>query len=170
VGPAVLGGLVGLFGSALVDAKLRYARQQTLPAGPLETAGDGLPRCSAELMTLVTEHLGALRSQPHRWRAGIAAFASAVSAMYVDRRPVQEAIDRLTTPTLLLWGDQDPLIGRAVIDYLVAHRPDWDLHIFEKVGHLPPLEIPQVYADTVGEWLNGRVTERVETPADWPEA
>lgn len=170
VGPAVLGGLVGLFGSALVDAKQRYARQQTLPGGRLDTEGGGLPRCSAELMTLVNEHLGALRSQPHRWRDGIAAFASAVSAMYVDRRPVQEAIDRLTTPTLLLWGDQDPLIGRAVIDYLVARRPDWDLRIFEKVGHLPPLEIPQVYTDTVGEWLNGRVAQRGEAPADQPGA
>jgi len=155
VGPAVLGGLVGLFGSALVDAKLRYARQQTVPAGRLDIAGGDVSRCSAELITLVTEQLDGLRSQPHRWRDGIVAFASAVSAMYVDRRPVQEAIDRLTTPTLLLWGDQDPLIERAVIDYLIARRPDWDLRIFETVGHLAPLEIPQVYAETVGEWLIG---------------
>ncbi len=158
VGSAVLGGLVGLFGSALLDAKQRYAGQQALP------------RCSAELITLVTEQLDGLRSQPHRWRDGIVAFASAVSAMYVDRRPVQEAIDRLTTPTLLLWGDQDPLIERAVIDHLIARRPDWDLRIFETVGHLPPLEIPQVYADTVGEWLIGHAALRGEAPGDQPKA
>jgi pimeloyl-ACP methyl ester carboxylesterase len=112
------------------------------------------------------EHLDGLRSQPRRWRDGIAAFASAVSAMYVDRRPVQDAIDRLTTPTLLLWGDQDPLIGRAVIDDLIARRPDWDLRVFEKVGHLPPLEIPQVYANTVGEWLVGHAAQHGDAPAD----
>jgi len=170
VGSAVLNGLIRLFGSALVDAKQRYARRETSPTGGFDIAGRDLSQCSAELITLVTEQLDGLRSQPRRWRAGIVAFASAVEAMYVDRRPVLEAIDRLTTPTLLLWGDQDPLIERAVIDYLIDRRPDWGLRIFETVGHLPPLEIPQVYADTVGEWLIGHAAPGGEASVDQPES
>ena len=58
----------------------------------------------------------------------------------------------MAVPTLLLWGDQDPLIGRPVIDDLAARRPDWSLHVLESVGHLLPVEAADAYADVVGAW------------------
>jgi pimeloyl-ACP methyl ester carboxylesterase len=166
VGPALAGGLVGVFGSALVDVKMRYTNQR----GLFDVAGGDVSRCSPELTTLVTEQLDELRSQPHRLRDGVIAFASAVSAMYVDRRPALEAIDRLAVPTLLLWGDQDPLIEGTVIDYLTARRSDWDLHIFEAVGHLPPWEVPDAYTQAVGRWLAGHASPSEEAAVEGPEA
>ncbi|MBN6033785.1 alpha/beta fold hydrolase [Amycolatopsis sp. 195334CR] len=128
VGP----GLLTVTGSALMGVKQRNPRQ--------------LP-CSPELAALIGEQLAEIG--PRQLRNGVTAFASAVSAMFVDRHPAEDAIDRLAVPTLVLWGDQDPLIERATIDHLLARRPDWALHVFEGVGHLPPWEVPDAYASAV---------------------
>jgi pimeloyl-ACP methyl ester carboxylesterase len=71
-------------------------------------------------------------------------------------RPVSlnRAVSRLPTETLLLWGDADRLIGRDVIDALMARRPDWDLHVFPTVGHCAQIEVPQQYLDVVQDWLH----------------
>lgn len=79
--------------------------------------------------------------------------ASAVAAMTVQQGAVRGAMDRITAPTLLLWGDQDRMIPRVLIDQIIARRPDWDLHVFETVRHLLPWESPEAYVEVVGQWL-----------------
>ncbi|WP_431902596.1 hypothetical protein [Nonomuraea sp. bgisy101] len=46
-------------------------------------------------------------AQPRRLGAAVTAFASVLSALFADRRPVHQAIARIGAPTLLLWGDED---------------------------------------------------------------
>lgn len=172
VGPWLVRGLLRVLGPRLVELKTqRYADPAVLAGGRLAVAGGDLSRCSPELVALVAEQLQGLRSQPRRLRGGVVAFASALSAMYVDQRPATEAIDRLAAPTLLLWGDQDPLIERGVIDHLIARRPDWDLCVFETVGHLPPWEVPEAYVEAVARWLAKHdLPPGGDTDVDAPEA
>src|SRR5262249_25991026 len=118
----------------------------------LATLGGDPSRLSHDITALWAEKADGMRARPDRLADAVTAFASAVSALYINRRPVREAIDRVAVPTLLLWGDQDPLIGRPVIDDLTARRPDWSLHVFESAGHLLPLEVPSAYADVIGGW------------------
>jgi pimeloyl-ACP methyl ester carboxylesterase len=143
-GSPVLRGLLRLTGRRLLELKK--------PAYDLATLGGDPSRLSHEITALWAEEVDGIRAQPDRLPDAVTAFASAVSAMYVKRRPVREAIDRVAVPALLLWGDQDPLIGRPVIDDLAARRPDWSVHVFESVGHLLPLEVANAYADVVGGW------------------
>src|SRR5262249_41559686 len=151
-GSPVLRGLLRLAGRRLLEVKKRrYATPEALSAY-LATLGGDPSRLSHDITALWAEELDEIRAQPDRLPDAVTAFVSAVSAMYVKRRPVQEAIDRVSVPTLLLWGDQDALIGRPVIDNLIARRPDWDLRTFESAGHLLPLEVANAYADVVGEW------------------
>jgi hypothetical protein len=89
--------------------------------------------------------------------------------LFVDQRPARDVIDTVGVPTLLLWGDRDPLIGRAVIDDLVARRPDWDLLVFETVGHLAPWEVPDDYVDAVGRWLADHEASRPAARRPQPE-
>lgn len=154
-GPALARGLVQVWGRRVIDAKLRYI---TEPEGlwarhVVETSGGDPARLSPENISLWTEQLHELQSEPQRMGAAATAWASAVSAMFIDRRPALQAIDRLAAPALLVAGGQDPLIGRPVIDYVLARRPDWKLHTFGDAGHLAPLELPDAYADVVGRWL-----------------
>jgi len=142
--PPVLRGLLRLTGRRLLEWKKRRY--------DLATYGGDPSRLSHDITALWAEELDEMRARPDRLPDAVAAFASAVSAMYVNRRPVREAIGRVAVPALLLWGDQDPLIGRPVIDDLTARRPDWSLRVFESVGHLLPVEVASAYADVTGGW------------------
>ena len=151
-GQPVLRGLLRLTGRRLLELKVhRY---------DLATYGGDPSRPSPDITALWAEELDVMRARPDRLPDAVTAFTSAVSALYVNRRPVQEAIDRVAVPTLLLWGDQDPLIGRPMIDDLTARRPDWSLHVFESVGHLLPVEVASAYADVVGEWWGRTASPR----------
>ena len=143
-GSPALRGLLRLTGRRLLELKKRRYN--------LATFGGDPSRLSHDITALWAEELEEMRARPDRLPDAVTAFTSAVSALYVNRRPVQQAIDRVSVPTLLLWGDKDPLIGRPVIDDLTARRPDWSLHVFESVGHLLPVEVADAYADVVAEW------------------
>jgi hypothetical protein len=66
------------------------------------------------------------------------AFASILSSILVDQPATWSAIDRIVAPVLVLWGDQDPLVERSLLDAVLGRRPDWDLHVFEGAGHGAP--------------------------------
>ncbi len=102
---------------------------------------------------------GAARGRELAWRlpAFVTAAESLMGLLVGTGRPrTRRAIDAIACPTLLLWGDRDRLVGRPVIDGLLARRPDWDHHVFEDVGHVPMLEVPDATLAVVGAWLDGR--------------
>lgn len=91
------------------------------------------------------------------WRLG--AFVTAAESMMAQligpgRGRVQRAIEAIEAPTLLLWGVDDKLVGRPVIDGLLEERPDWDLHVWEDVGHVPMVEVPDAFLRVVNGWLD----------------
>jgi pimeloyl-ACP methyl ester carboxylesterase len=79
--------------------------------------------------------------------------ATSLVAMLVGARTIRRSVDGVEAPTLVLWGDEDKLVGRPVIDGLVARRPQWHLHVFDGIGHVPMLECPDAYLDVVARWL-----------------
>jgi pimeloyl-ACP methyl ester carboxylesterase len=115
-------------------------------------AGGDLSRMSAEIAAVLDQERRGVFAQPWRLDCAAAAWTSAVTAMYVRRRPVEEAIDRVAAPTLLVWGDQDPLIDRTVIDGLITRRPDWNLRVVHAAGHVLPMEVPDRYVAVVTSW------------------
>jgi pimeloyl-ACP methyl ester carboxylesterase len=130
-----------------------------IPRSRPDLLGSDLSRMSPELTALLGEERMWAMSRPWRIDGYVTQWIASTSAMLVRRRPATEALDRLTAPTLLLWGDRDPLIERATIDRLIARRPDWKLHVFASVGHAVPLEVPEAYVDVVSRWSregNGR--------------
>lgn len=59
------------------------------------------------------------------------------------------------TPTLILWGESDPLIEPAAAKKFAAAIPASRLITYPKVGHLPQLEIPQRSAADAAAFLKG---------------
>jgi hypothetical protein len=53
-------------------------------------------------------------------------------------------------------GTQDRLVPLAASRATAALRRDWSLAVFEGVGHVPQLEVPQRFVETVVGWLEGR--------------
>lgn len=64
-----------------------------------------------------------------------------------------EVLSTIKVPTLVLWGEIDPLIEVAAAHKFAEAIPGAKLIIYPKVGHLPQVEIPQRTADDTAAFL-----------------
>jgi pimeloyl-ACP methyl ester carboxylesterase len=67
--------------------------------------------------------------------------------------PTAELLAGVKAPTLILWGESDPLIEPAAAKKFAAAIAGSTLITYPKVGHLPQLEIPQRSAADVAAFL-----------------
>lgn len=87
------------------------------------------------------------------WRVeGLATAAESLVAQMVRSGSLWRIVEGLSVPTLLLWGERDQLIGRAVFDEVRRRRPDWDHVTFPDTGHCPQIEVPDRYLAAVTSW------------------
>ena len=110
-----------------IDPAFVRAFQQSLVARALP---------DAFLDTLVAESLKAPARVIRATWAGISEFDLA------------DDLTRITAPTLLVWGDKDPVsvASREAQDWLLAAIPDARLSVYEGVGHSPHWEDPVRFA------------------------
>ena len=59
----------------------------------------------------------------------------------------------IQVPTLILWGENDPLIEPAAAHKFAAAIRGAKLIMYPNVGHLPQLEIARRSADDAAEFL-----------------
>ncbi|MFV9454918.1 alpha/beta fold hydrolase [Rhodococcus sp. NM-2] len=138
-----------------VSGRRILARKLRPTADPASIAGT---RMSPEIAGLMREEMSAVA--PRCLGRAVTVYASLLSLMLVRRRPVLDAMRRVASPTLLVWGDEDRIAARASIDDWTAQRPDWNLVVLHGVGHAPPFEVPADYARTVIDWCGPRVHDR----------
>jgi pimeloyl-ACP methyl ester carboxylesterase len=62
-------------------------------------------------------------------------------------------IAKVTTPTLILWGEEDRIIPVEAGQWLAQTLPAATLRIYPKVGHLPHEEAPQATLGDLEPWL-----------------
>lgn len=87
------------------------------------------------------------------------AFADAARSLFrvlIRRRAFVERVESITADALIVHGDKDRLVDVASARWLAKLRPDWHLEIFENVGHVPQLEVPDQLLDVVERWLANR--------------
>jgi pimeloyl-ACP methyl ester carboxylesterase len=63
-------------------------------------------------------------------------------------------LSTIKVPTLVLWGDSDPLLEAASARKFAAAIPGARLITYPQVGHLPQIEIPARSAAAVAEFLD----------------
>jgi pimeloyl-ACP methyl ester carboxylesterase len=77
--------------------------------------------------------------------------------MGVNVRPqsvsTAQLLAAVKVPTLILWGESDPLIEPAAAGKFAAAIPGSKVIMYPHVGHLPQFEIPQRSAADVAEFL-----------------
>lgn len=66
---------------------------------------------------------------------------------------IKEVLATITAPTLVLWGEIDPLIEVAGAHKFAEAIPGAKLIVYPKVGHLPQVEIPERTANDVAAFL-----------------
>jgi pimeloyl-ACP methyl ester carboxylesterase len=64
-----------------------------------------------------------------------------------------QLLSSIKVPTLILWGESDPLIEPGAAKKFAAAISGSKLITYPKVGHLPQLEIPQRSAADAAAFL-----------------
>lgn len=62
-------------------------------------------------------------------------------------------LDRIAAPTLLVWGDADPLVGREMQDVLAERIGGVELAVYNRVGHTPRWEDPTRFASDLAAFV-----------------
>ena len=74
---------------------------------------------------------------------------------------VSEQLDELTTPTLVIAGAADGLCAANVQDFL--RLPNATLHVFGRVGHSIPDDVPDEFAEVIADFMeHGVVNPRTQ--------
>ena len=66
---------------------------------------------------------------------------------------LQPLLPRIVAPTLLLWGEKDPIMGAADRCSLHEALPAARMRVFDGLGHNPHAEQPQLVADEINLFL-----------------
>ena len=80
-------------------------------------------------------------------------------AQVADHAKAIDAMSRVTAPTLLIWGGRDPLLVPASADTLAGYLNHAQVSkiILPDVGHYPPLEAPERFAQLVAAYIEAAV-------------
>jgi len=78
---------------------------------------------------------------------------------------MEQRLKQIKAPVLILWGDHDRAIHVGNIDKYAALIPNADTHIFEGIGHLAMIEIPERSAYLTRQFIaRGAVPAEVHSP------
>jgi pimeloyl-ACP methyl ester carboxylesterase len=117
-------------------------------------------RVGADLVG-VAEGFASLRTADAR-----AAFVHTVRAVIDPGGQRVNATDRLylaaEVPTLLLWGEHDPMIPVAHGRAAHAAMPGSRLEVFENSGHFPFKDDPERFADVLADFIAGTEPARID--------
>jgi len=116
-------------------------------------------RLSPAMLAIMRENLQLGKRSAWRVESLSYAVESLVAAL-LGGRELTEGVHAMSADTLVVWGEDDALVGRPVIDHLHVQRPDWTFALLPGVGHTPMMEVPDRYLGVVTAWMQGRpVTE-----------
>lgn len=90
------------------------------------------------------------------WRTVTAAFSALGAHAHGDDFPAREELRGITTPTLIVHGDRDPLFPVAIATGLYEILPDAELCILPNSGHTPDDDRPEWFASITLDFLQRR--------------
>lgn len=66
---------------------------------------------------------------------------------------IRDNLERITVPTLVVWGQQDSLMPVEHAQVAQSGIPGAKVHIFDRCGHMPQMEHPEAFNALVREFL-----------------
>jgi pimeloyl-ACP methyl ester carboxylesterase len=87
-------------------------------------------------------------------------------AMTQDNALTRATAAKVVCPVLLLWGEQDALLPAHAADILAVYLKNADVSklLMPDVGHYPPLEIPDRYAQIVAAYIEAVTPVKPRSP------
>jgi len=158
--PAMLGVIATLsvpgLAQTVVDRQSRSIGPEGLVARALALVSADPARLDPEV---VEAHVQLTRERTHLGPQNGRAFVQATRSIGLRMADPRfwTKVAAVKCPTLVIHGSLDRLIPVAAARELVRRRPDWDLEILDGVGHVPMLETPGLFMQTMREWEPYRI-------------
>lgn len=104
---------------------------------------------------LVRLHVEQLVRHQQNPDAGAAFLEAARSLLALGRRRevVRWIVGSVKCPVLVIHGREDRLVPLGFAEGALEMRPDWDVRLIPKVGHVPQMEAPERWLAAVEDWL-----------------
>jgi pimeloyl-ACP methyl ester carboxylesterase len=135
--------------------------------GAIESVGGGAARVGLRPAPVVAELWRSYASLTDD--AARSAFMRTLRAVVDSRGQAVSASNRLhmaaEAPTLIIWGDADPIIPVEHAHAAHASIPGSRLEIFEGVGHYPHCEAPERFVELLCEFIETTVPARITVTA-----
>lgn len=147
--------LIRGLGEALMMANSRRTTSEQVVYQTLKSVSPDYSRIQEEV---IEAHLEAQRSRHGDPEANMAVLQTLRSLLISNlrRASFDAKVRRVTAPTLVVHGAKDRVVPLGASRRLVAIRPDWNLHVFPDLGHVPMMEDPPGFLEVVRHWLDQR--------------
>ena len=158
--PAMLGVMAALsvpgLAQTLVDRRSRALGPEALVARAFALVCADPSRLDP---AVVEAHVRLTRERAQLGRQNARAFVQATRSIGLRMADPRfwTRVAAVRRPTLVIHGSIDRLIPVSAARELARRRPDWDLEIFEGVGHVPMLETPSAFMRVLRDWRPYRI-------------
>ena len=111
---------------------------------------DKVARKKPPIPQFMLNHLGRIAVEQKEFRDPI------FWAMYDDivNRPLDERLDEIEVPTLIVWGKQDEILDVSSTEVLTARMPNNECVVFDGIGHVPMIECPAETAAAYSDFIS----------------
>jgi pimeloyl-ACP methyl ester carboxylesterase len=107
--------------------------------------------CDRAFVTVDAQLCAALHLEMPHWSEALIAFTRSGGYGYlIDRLP------EINQETLILWGDRDRILGTKPAQQFFQNIPNSQLQWIPNCGHVPHLEMAQITADSILDFLDWR--------------
>lgn len=79
---------------------------------------------------------------------------SLMRLLFAHAGDVDADIQAVKAPTLVVHGTHDRLVPIEATMRVARRRPDWRIEVLEDAGHIPQLEVPELFLERVIPWLD----------------
>lgn len=79
------------------------------------------------------------------------------SVLGIKNSKIDESLQKIMVPTLLVWGKEDRVIPIEYAKQFVSSIRDCKFLEFEDCGHLPHVEKPDIFSESILEFLDSRL-------------
>jgi pimeloyl-ACP methyl ester carboxylesterase len=109
-------------------------------------------------VTTDAELCAALHLQCPEWKEALIAFTKSGGYNFLSQR-----IQDITCPTLVMWGQQDKILGTKDAQRFQQTIPHCELVWVPECGHVPHLEKPQITAQAISRFIQNLENQLTKT-------
>jgi pimeloyl-ACP methyl ester carboxylesterase len=147
--------LVRGLGEALLMADARRTTSEEMVYRTLKAVSTDYSRIPQEI---IQAHLEGHKARHGNRDAHVALLQTGRSLLAANlrRASIYDNVRKVKAPTLIVHGGKDRVVPLSASRKLIELRPDWELHVFPELGHVPMMEDPLGFLDVVRRWFAGR--------------